>query len=76
MLTPVEADVCDVDPGYPVAVTVTASLRRMVEIWRGDVSWSWAMRSGAVELYGPAAVRRALPRWFGPSTFASVPRPA
>jgi len=76
VLTPVEADVCDVDPGYPVAVTVTASLRRMVEIWRGDVSWSWAMRSGAVELYGPAAVRRALPRWFGPSTFASVPRPA
>src|SRR5215471_15822215 len=34
-----ETDVCDADPGYPVAVTVTGSLRRMTEVWRGDVSW-------------------------------------
>ncbi len=30
------ADVCDTDPGYEVSVTVTADLRHMVRIWRGD----------------------------------------
>jgi DNA-binding HxlR family transcriptional regulator len=76
VITSDDADVCDADPGFGVAVTVTASLRRMVEIWRGDVGWSRALRSGAVEVRGPEALRRAVPRWFTLSAFASVPRPA
>jgi hypothetical protein len=76
VITSDEADVCDVDPGFGVAVTVTASLRRLVEVWRGDVGWSLALRSGAVEVRGPEALRRAVPRWFTLSPFASVPRPA
>ena len=75
VLTAQDADVCDADPGYPVAVTVTGSLRRMVEIWRGDVSWADALRSGAVTIAGPAALRRAVPRWFTLSAFAPVTRP-
>jgi DNA-binding HxlR family transcriptional regulator len=71
-----EADVCDVNPGYPVALTVTSSLRRMVEVWRGDLTWSDALRSDAIDVHGPAALRHALPRWFVPSPFAQVPRPA
>lgn len=76
VITADDADVCDADPGYPVAVTVTASLRRMVEVWRGDLDWRGALRSGAVEVHGPEALRRAMPRWFTLSAFASVPRPA
>jgi DNA-binding HxlR family transcriptional regulator len=76
VITPPDgADVCDHDPGYPVAVTVTASLRRMVEVWRGDLGWPGALRSGAVTLAGPEALRRALPRWFTLSPFAPVSRP-
>ena len=75
VITRQEADVCDVDPGYDVAVTVTSSLRSMVEIWRGDRSWSAALRAGAVEVHGPEALRRAVPSWFTLSGFASVPRP-
>jgi DNA-binding HxlR family transcriptional regulator len=76
VVTSDDADVCDVDPGYAVAVTVTTSLRRMVEIWRGDVGWPESLRSGAVEIHGPEALRRAVPRWLALSPFASVPRPA
>lgn len=76
VITPDDADVCDVDPGFGVAVTVSASLRRMIEIWRGELAWSAALRSRAVEVHGPEALRRAVPRWFTLSTFASVPRPA
>jgi len=76
VITTDDADVCDVDPGHPVAVTVRASLRRMVEVWRGDSGWSDALRSGEIEVTGPEALRRALPLWFTLSVFASVPRPA
>ncbi|MGE5291862.1 MAG: winged helix-turn-helix transcriptional regulator [Micromonosporaceae bacterium] len=76
VITSGEADVCDTDPGYAVAVTVTSSLRSMVEVWRGDLSWPDALRSGAVQVHGPQTLRRAVPRWFTLSSFASVPRPA
>jgi hypothetical protein len=62
-----------VDPGYDVAVTVSASLRRMIEIWRGDLGWPAALRSREVEVHGPVALRRAVPGWFTLSVFASVP---
>ena len=76
VITPEQADVCDADPAYPVAVTVTASLRRMVLLWRGDLGWPEALGSGAIQLSGPETLRRALPRWFKLSAFAVVPRPA
>jgi len=75
VITAGEADVCDVDPGYEVAVTLTASLRRMVEVWRGDLAWSVAVRTGALTVDGPTALRRQVPRWFALSPFAAVPRP-
>jgi len=76
VITRGEADVCDADPGYDVAVTVTGGLRSMTEIWRGDISWSQALRARAVEVQGPEALRRAVPGWFTLSGFAAVPRPA
>lgn len=75
VITSDDADVCDVDPGFEVAVTVTADLRHMVEVWRGDMGWADALRSGAIEIRGPETLRRALPRWFTLSGFATVQRP-
>ena len=50
-------------------------LRRMVEIWLGDASWTAALRAGDLHLEGPSELCRALPRWFTLSPFAAVPRP-
>ena len=75
VITPNDVDVCDADPGFPVSATVVTALRRMVEIWRGDLAWSDAVRSGALEVQAPTALRRAVPRWFTLSSFATVPRP-
>jgi DNA-binding HxlR family transcriptional regulator len=75
VITPEDTDVCDEDPGHDVAVTVNASLRGLTEVWRGDRSWTDAVRAGAVEVQGPERLRRALPRWFTLSDFAVVPRP-
>lgn len=74
VLTHDEAEVCDYDPGYDVSVTVDASLRSLVEVWRGDIEWRQALRAGTVSLAGPAPLRRAFPEWFTRSTFAAVPR--
>ena len=75
VLTEQETDVCDVDPGFDVAVTVSSSLRTMTEVWRGDLDWPAALRSGSLEVQGPEAMRRAVPDWFTLSSFAGVPRP-
>jgi hypothetical protein len=47
----------------------------MVEVWRGDLGWTEALRSGALDVQGPEAARRALPQWLTLSTFAGVARP-
>ena len=70
-----DVDVCDDDPGQPVSVTVTASLRTMVRVWRGDLTWSAALAGGLVEIQGPEKLRRAVASWFRLSPFAAVARP-
>jgi len=69
-----DTDVCDEDPGYPVAVNVLAGLRDLTQVWRGDRTWAELLRSGDMTLVGPASLQRALPTWFTLSTFATVPR--
>lgn len=70
-----DVDVCDADPGFDVGVVVKARLRVMTRIWRGDVRWADALRTGELEIEGPQKLQRALPRWFTLSAFATVPRP-
>ena len=68
-------DVCDVDPGFPVRVSVETSLRTLTLIWRGDLPWASALRSGDLVLHGEPQARRALPRWLKLSSLAPTPRP-
>jgi hypothetical protein len=56
-------------------VTVSAALRTLVRVWRGDLSWQGALRGQGVTLDGPAGARRELPGWLGQSALAAVPRP-
>ncbi|HVV75802.1 MAG TPA: helix-turn-helix domain-containing protein [Mycobacteriales bacterium] len=72
VITEDDADVCDVDPGHPVTVAVVADLRDVISIWRADLSWAAAIRSGVVDLQGTAQMRRALPSWFRLSAFAEL----
>jgi DNA-binding HxlR family transcriptional regulator len=76
VITPDGADVCDADPGHPVTVTVVSGLGDLTRIWRGDLPWAAAIRSGAVELQGAPQARRALPSWFHLSVFAATARPS
>jgi DNA-binding HxlR family transcriptional regulator len=75
VITPEDADVCDADPGYPVSVSITATLRHMVRVWRGDLGWPDALRTASVTTSGPVELRRAVPGWFTLSGFAAAARP-
>lgn len=68
-------DLCDVDPGFPARVTVEADLRALTRLWRGDIDWTTALRSGDVVLHGETQACRALPRWLKLTSLAQTPRP-
>lgn len=69
-------DVCDADPGFDVRVAVETGLRTLTLLWRGDLTWAAALRSGTMELHGETGARRALPQWLKLSPLAPTPRPA
>jgi DNA-binding HxlR family transcriptional regulator len=75
VVTDDDVDICDYDPGFDVDVTARMPLRTLTRVWRGDESWSQAMRGGKVKLDGPTNVRRQLPDWIGQSLLSAVPRP-
>jgi len=75
VITPDDVDLCDFDPGHPVAATVETALRTLTLFWRGDLSWAQALRSGDLELHGPVRVRRTIPHLLRRSAFAPTPRP-
>ena len=75
VITAEGVDVCDVDPGFPVRVTVESSLRTLTRIWRGDLPWAAAIGAGDLVLQGEPQARRALPRWLKLSGLAPTPRP-
>lgn len=56
-------DVCDFGPGFEVAATLSASLRSLIQVWRGDQTWEQAVGTGAVAVAAPPHVRRDLPEW-------------
>jgi hypothetical protein len=54
---------------------VDTPLRLFARVWRGDVGWAQAFRSGELRVDGPGTVQRNLPHWLTRSDFAPVDRP-
>lgn len=68
-------DVCDFDPGFEVTASLETSLRTMTRLWRGDISWAEALKTGSLTVTGAADVAQAVPGWLGQGAWADVPRP-
>ena len=75
VLTHDEVDICDEDPGFGADVSIDASVRALVRVWRGDIGWDDALARHQLTVNGPQHVRRDVPDWFKLSHFAPVPRP-
>jgi DNA-binding HxlR family transcriptional regulator len=58
-----DAEVCLTDPGGEPAAEVVARSRAFVDWHRGVLSWTEAVRSGAITVHGRRAIVRDLPTW-------------
>ena len=67
-----EVSVCHQHPGFDVDVLLRATTAAYSDIFNGALTWAEAVRSGAVEVTGPARLVRALPTWFLWSPWAEV----
>jgi DNA-binding HxlR family transcriptional regulator len=70
-----EVDVCYRDPGFDVDLIVTTPLRRMIEVWMGDVSFGESIRDGEMVIEGPRQLASKFPAWLRLSAFATIERP-
>jgi hypothetical protein len=67
-----EVDVCMADPGHPVTLTVSATLRVLVDVLMHHVTLGSALRSGSIALEGDRDLARRFGELFdlgGPKRF-------
>lgn len=69
-------DLCLVDPGHPVDLTVRADLRALTEVWMGDRTMRDAVARGEVEIDGARALARRFPDWMGTHPVLGAVAPA
>jgi DNA-binding HxlR family transcriptional regulator len=69
---PTELDLCLQDPGFPVDMTVTSSLKTMTRVWLGVEDVVAAIRTGDLLVEGPPALRLGFYDWIGLSSFAKL----
>ncbi|MBT3558224.1 MAG: helix-turn-helix transcriptional regulator [Rhodospirillales bacterium] len=65
-----EADLCVRNPGYDIDLTVSSSLRVLVEIWMGRRSLKASIRNGDLVLDGSRKDCAYFPKWFSLGVFA------
>lgn len=65
-------ELCFEDPGFDVDLYLSATLRDMILVYRGDLTLARAIAQDRVKVHGVGWARRSLSRWFVPSTFAHV----
>lgn len=71
--TPEEVDVCCSNPGKDVDVYFTCTVRTLVDIWMGDLSYRKALREDQIKAVGNPLLTRDLFSWLQPSVFADLP---
>jgi DNA-binding HxlR family transcriptional regulator len=75
VLSEESVDLCDFDPGHPLTGRIDTPLHLFVRLWRGDVGWAQAFRSGELRVDGPGAGPRNHPHRLTRADFAAVERP-
>ena len=71
-----EVDVCVKDPGKDVDVYFTCTVKTMIDVWMGDVTYRQAVRNGSLKVVGPSALTKDIFSWMNISMFAGLPSAA
>ena len=65
VVDPDAVDLCLVDPGKDVDLTVEADLKTLTEVWMGDKRMTEAIDARRIIVQGPAALAARFGRWLG-----------
>jgi DNA-binding HxlR family transcriptional regulator len=68
-------DLCLTNPGFDVDLAIRSDVKTLTRIWMGDIALDRALAAGAIELEGPADLKRRFRAWLHLSSLAGV-RPA
>ena len=70
-------DLCTENPGKDVDIYLKASVRTMVEVWKGDLGIRNALRDQRITTQGSRQLTKSLPDWLGICLYAHIkPAPA
>lgn len=69
-----EIDMCYIDPGHEVDVSIEAGLKDFTRIWMGWLSISQAREEGRLHVDGPPRLTRDIPDWLGLSSVSKIPK--
>ncbi|MFW5969398.1 MAG: winged helix-turn-helix transcriptional regulator [Halofilum sp. (in: g-proteobacteria)] len=64
--------ICIVNPGYEVDLSVVTDSRVIALVWYGDMNLEEAIRQGGIRLNGPRRLCRAFPSWLQLNMLADV----
>jgi DNA-binding HxlR family transcriptional regulator len=67
-----ETDVCTENPGKDVDLYVTSTLRKLVEIWEGDIDVGAARRQKLIKTQGNRQLEKTIGDWMGINPFADI----
>jgi DNA-binding HxlR family transcriptional regulator len=67
-----EVDLCTRDPGKEVDIYISATVRALAEVWRGDVTLRGALADGRVKAHGLRLLEKTLPDWLGLCLYKDV----
>lgn len=68
-----DVDVCTRDPGKEVDIYFTCTVKTMIDVWMGDVSYRKAVNNGDLKVVGPGALTKNIFSWLNISIFADLP---
>ena len=68
-----DIDICNKDPGKDVDIYFTSTVRTLVDIWMGDVSYRKAVNDDMIKVVGPRVLTNNIFSWINPSVFAGLP---
>jgi len=66
-------EVCVKDPGKDVDVYFTCTVKTMINVWTGDVSYRKAVKNDDLKVVGPRALTNNIFTWLNSSIFADLP---
>jgi DNA-binding HxlR family transcriptional regulator len=71
-----EVDLCYIDPGFDINVTIQAPIKDMVRVWMGWHSLEEAISRDLIQVDGPPRYTRNLRSWLGLSSVSGIKKRA